>query len=152
MKPIGKCICPDKGYQKQYIEYNDYERNNRAELYPDQAEYDPDYNTVYCFKPCLNNDMARERKLGYMMEKCRYNQQRNGRTGPLKVTILSNEPKKIITIRQDEYNDYRDYDFNNVKYKYVNNYDEQVKRNNRGYENGRCDGKRCICGLGDNYP
>ena len=151
MKPIGKCICPDRGYQNNYIKYNDYESDNRrAQLYSHQAEYDPDFNTVYCFKPSLNNDMARERKLGYMLDKCRYNQQRDGRTGPLNVTILSNEPKKIITIRQDEDNDYRDYDFNNVKYNYVSNYNEQLRRNSRGY---RCsDRKRCICGLGDNYP
>ena len=33
-----------------------------------QHQYDPDYNTVYCFKPTLDNDMARQRKLYYLME------------------------------------------------------------------------------------
>ena len=48
--------------------------------------------------------MARQRKLNYLMEKYKYNQ-RSGNSNRVKVTILSNIPRKKIKIRQnDNYN------------------------------------------------
>ena len=76
----------------------------RYHFYQNQRQYDPDYNTVYCFKPTLDNDMTKQRKLNYLMENYRYNQ-RPGNSNRVKVAILSNIPRKIIKIRQnDNYN------------------------------------------------
>ena len=48
--------------------------------------------------------MTKQRKLNYLMENYRYNQ-RPGNSNRVKVAILSNIPRKIIKIRQnDNYN------------------------------------------------
>ena len=118
----------------------------RYHFYQNQRQYDPDYNTVYSFKPVLDNDMARQRKLNYLMENYKYNQ-RPGDSNKVKVTILSNRPRKIIKIRQDDYYNYNDnlvkrgYS-HNVKSNYIYKNEEPL-RNQINYNN------RCICGLGE---
>ena len=117
----------------------------RYHFYQNQRQYDPDYNTVYSFKPVLDNDMARQRKLNYLMENYKYSR-RPGESNRIKVTILSNQPKKIIKIRQYENynNNYINRGYNNMEYDVIDENGEPL-RNQPNYN------KRCICGLGDDY-
>ena len=159
MKANKKYINKDPEFQNEpqsppnYLYTSNTSNNDfRFQFYEHQRQYDPDYNTVYCFKPTLDNDMARQRKLNYLMENYKYNQ-RPGDSNKVKVTILSNRPRKIIKIRQDD-----NYNYNNnlVKRGYSNNVkgnyiykNEEPLRNQPNFNN------RCICDLGevvhDNY-